>query len=135
MTTPVIKALTRRIRQRYGSTANAAAAAEVSPSVWSNYENDEHASTIPVGRFLIVANVSEKASLASILLSDGDIPPGCAITDSAETTEAAAELQREVRQALDDGKVTRLEARQIIRKAMAVKDNARDVIASVRGAA
>lgn len=136
MSVPVIKAITRRIRLRYGSTVLAAQAAGCSPGVWSHYENDEHPDkTIPIPRFLMVANGSERAALAALILSDGEIPPGCAMEDSSETTEAAADLQRAVREAMRDGKVSTLEARTIVRKAMSVKANARDVIAAVQGAA
>ena len=136
MSVPVIKAITRRIRMRYGSTANAAQAAGVSAGVWSHYENDDHPdTTIPLHRFLMAADGRERAALVALLQSDMDPEPGCAMTEASETTEASAELQRTVREAMADGKVTTLEARNITRMAMAVKAEATDVIAAVRDVA
>lgn len=134
MSVPVIKAITRRMRLRYGSTANAAMAAGVSPGVFSHYENDDHPdTTIPLHRFLMAANADERLALIEVLKGADSGTPDCPMTEASETTEASADLQRAVREATADGKITPLEARQIVRKAVEVQAQAADVIASVGG--
>lgn len=108
----LIKALCRRIEERYGSGKAAAFAANVSAGVWSQYCSDDHPdTTIPFHRIRYVANASERAAFAALLL-DGDEPaPGSLRDETAEATEAAARLQGEARQAGDN--VTPLKARQL----------------------
>lgn len=136
MSVPVIKALTRRIRLRYGSTVEAALAAECSPGLWSHYENDDHPDkTIPIPRFLKVANAAEKRVMIELLSIDLPPEPGCAVTEASEATEAVAALQRTVRLAAVDGDITPNEAREIVRDSMAAKSEIDDVIAAVQGRA
>lgn len=108
----LIKALCRRIEARYGSGKAAAFAAEVSAGVWSQYCSDDHPdTTIPFHRIRYLANASERAAFAALLV-DGDEPaPGSLATEAAEATEAAANLQSSARQAGDN--ITPLKARQL----------------------
>lgn len=132
MSVHVIKAITRRIRLRMGSTANAAAAAGVSPGVFSHYENDDHPdTTIPLHRFLMAANADERAALIAVLEGEDKPCTADAMTEAGETTEASADLQRMVREAMKDGKITPFEARPIVRKALEVQQQAADVISAV----
>lgn len=136
MSVPVLKALARRIRKRYGSTAEVALAAECSPGLWSGWENDDHPDkTIPIPRFLKVANTAERAALISLIQMDMPPEPGCVMTEASEATEAAAGLQRTVRLAANDGSISATEARQIVREAEGAKAEINDVIAAVQGAA
>jgi hypothetical protein len=134
----VIKSICRRIEDRFGSGKAAAMAAGVSAGVWSNYCSDEpqHVdTTIPFHRVFFVANASERAQLAALLVGDGGPAPADILTEAAETTEAAADLQHAVRTAEQDGKLTRLETRVIRAKALAVQAEAGDVIRALDGAA
>lgn len=132
MSVPVIKALTKRIRKRIGTNAEAALAADVSGGVWSHYESEEHPSTtLPLHRFLMVANRAERQVLIDLLALEDDARPNCATTEASEATEAAADLQRTVRQAMADGMITPFETREIVAKAMDVKAQADDVIQAV----
>ena len=136
MSVPVIKALTLRIRKRIGTNAETAIAADVSGGQWSNYEAENcPTTTIPVHRFIAVSNDAEKQALIDLLrlTMEGDAAPDCANTEASETTEAAADLQRAVREALRDGTLTPMERRTITEQAMSVKANADDVIQAVHG--
>lgn len=135
MSVAVIKAITRRIRLRYGSAELAAAGAGLAnKGAWSLYESDEHPeTTIPIHRFLSVANAAEKAAMAALFRGGDMDPPACLNTEAGETTETAAELQKMARLATEDGKITPLEARALTRKALEVQAQAADVIASVGG--
>lgn len=95
-----IKAICRRIEDRYGSGKLAAIAADVSPGVWSTYCSDNHPdTTIPFHRVPMVANEREKQALAAVLLSGGhDEPLKDLRTESCEATEAAAEAQAAARE-------------------------------------
>jgi hypothetical protein len=108
----LIKALCRRIEARYGSGKAAAFAANVSPGVWSQYCSDDHPdTTIGFHRIRLVANASERAAFAALLL-DGDEPaPGSLATETSEATEAAALFQSEARQAGEN--ITPLKARSL----------------------
>lgn len=129
MNVAVIKALTRRIEDRYGSNRLASIAAGVQPSVWSNYASDEHpTATIPFGRLLMVANDEERAAFAELLLGERDVPVGDLICEASEITEGAANLQRTVRLAAADNVINRREAREIVSQALAVKAECEDVI-------
>lgn len=132
MSVPVIKALTKRIRKRIGSNAEAALIAEVTGGVWSHYESEEHPSTtLPLHRFFKVANRAERQVLIDLLLLEDDDRPMNASTEASEATEAAADLQRTVRQAMADGTITPFETRDIVAKAMDVKAQADEVIQAV----
>ena len=119
MKVAVVKALTRRIEDRYGSNRLAALAASVSPSVWSDYCNDDKPTcSIPFGRLLMVANADERAAFAELLTGAGECPPGdlaCAAMDAAE---GGVRLQSFVRVAASDGVVTPREARAIVSEAL-----------------
>ncbi len=129
MNAAVIKALSRRIEDRYGSNRAVALAAGVQPSVWSAYVSDDHPnSTIPFGRLLTVANAEERAAFAELLLGETPIPPGDMVCEASEITEGAANLQRRVRVAASHGTITRREARGIVSEALAVKAEVEDVI-------
>jgi len=111
MSIPVIKAITKRIRLRYGSTEAAATAAGVSPGVWSGYENaDKPETTIPLGRLVDMSLTADEA---------------------AEATEAAARVQSMVRLAARDGQITEAEARPIRQAALEAKAQMHDVLKSV----
>lgn len=130
MSVPVIKALTKRIRLRMGSTEAAATAADVSPGVWSGYENaDKPETTIPIGRLLGMAlTANERRSLAA-LFADDCTEAVSDLTDAAgETVETGAELHKMVRLATSDGVVTECEARPIRAKALENIDRATNVL-------
>jgi len=129
MSVPVIKAITRRIRLRMGSTANAAMAAGVSPGVFSHYENDDHPdTTIPLHRFVMAANAEERAALIELLKADDAAPGADLPTEASETIEAAVDMGRMIRLATADGKVTETEARPIRAKALETIAQAGDVL-------
>ncbi|WP_298700929.1 hypothetical protein [uncultured Brevundimonas sp.] len=138
MSVPVLKALTKRIRKRIGSTEMAALAAGLSnKGAWSLYESENHPdTTLPLHRFLDCANDAEKQTLIDLIrmtMENGGAP-ACATTQASETTEAAADLQKVVRQAEADGVVTPLERSQIVGKALEVQSQAADVIKAVGAA-
>jgi hypothetical protein len=129
MNSLVIKAICRRIEDRYGSNKKAAVAADVSGGVWSNYCSDEHPdTTIPVHRFLLCANAAERAALAKLLLDEGDTAPPCVLTETSEAFEAAGALHKKVRLATADGKPTLNEKREIREEALEVQGHLADVI-------
>lgn len=130
MTIPVIKALTKRIRLRMGSTENAAAAANVSPGVWSGYENaDKPETTIPLGRLVGMSLTSdERRAFAGLFRDDADEVAADLNTEAGETIETAAELHKLVRLATVDGAVTEAEARPIRAKALETIAQAGDVL-------
>lgn len=110
----VIKSICKRIEDRMGSGKAAALAAGVSAGVWSNYCSDEpqHAdTTIPFHRVFFVANASERAALAALLVGDDTPPTADLLTEASEATEASAVLQRQVREAGPN--ITPLKARQL----------------------
>ncbi len=109
----LVKALCRRIEARYGSGKAAAFAANVSAGVWSQYCSDDHPDiTISFGRIPLVANASERAAFAALLLDgEGDPAPGNLRDETAEATEAAARFQGEARQTGDN--ITPLKAREL----------------------
>ncbi|HYC66668.1 hypothetical protein [Brevundimonas sp.] len=129
MSVHVIKAITRRIRLRMGSTANAAMAAGVSPGVFSHYENDDHPdTTIPLHRFLMAANAEEREALIELLKGDTGAPRADLGTEASETIESAVDMGRMIRLATADGKVTETEARPIRAKALETIAQAGDVL-------
>ncbi|PZR36471.1 hypothetical protein [Caulobacter segnis] len=97
-----IKSICRQIEDRYGSGKLAAAAAGVTPGVWSTYCNDDHPDcTIPMHRVPFVANASERAALAALILGDDGPAPASLRLEACEATEAAADAQRAAREAGD----------------------------------
>lgn len=133
MSTPVIKAITKRIRLRYGSTEAAATAAGVSSGVWSGYENaDKPETTIPLGRLLDMSlNGDERRAIAALFASDDDGSVQDAVDEAAEATEAAAGVQRMVRLAAKDGVITEAEARPIRAAVLEAQAQLDDVLQSV----
>lgn len=108
----LVKALCRRIEARYGSGKAAAFAANVSAGVWSQYCSDDHPDiTISFGRIRLVANASERAAFAALLLDVDEGPVGALSTEVAEATEAAALLQGEARRAGEN--ITPIKARDL----------------------
>lgn len=95
-----IKAICRRIQDRYGSGQAAAAAAGVTPGVWSTYCSDAHPdTTIPLHRIPFVANASERAAIAALILGD-DFPPASSANlreEACEAAEAVVDVQRAAR--------------------------------------
>lgn len=122
MKVAVVKALCRRIEDRYGSNRFAAIAAGVSPSVWSDYCNDDKPTcTIPFGRLLMVANAEERVAFAELLTEATDCPPGDLACAAIEAAEGGVGLNRTVRLAVADGTITPREAREIVREGVAEK--------------
>ena len=132
MSALVIKAICRRITKRYGSNANAAMAADVTPGVWSTYCSDDHPEiTIPFHRLLIVANAAEKEAFARLLLGGEQPPPADVLNEAGETVETAADLHKLVREAARDGVLTPLERKAIRGAALTVVAEASEVMAAV----
>lgn len=129
-----IKSICRQIEDRYGSGRLAAAAAGVTPGVWSTYCSDSHPDiTIPIARARFVANPSERAALAALLLGDDAPPPaGDLLTESSEATEAAAELQRASREAGPN--ITPLKARHLRDKGAAALVEVMDALRAIPAA-
>lgn len=133
MSVPVIKAICRRIEARMGGGKFAALAAGVSGALWSQYCSGDHPTiTIPVHRLLEIAEGDERAAIAALFM--GEDAQTCAdlMGEAAELTEGAAELQKLVREAVADGKVTPLEGRRIREKALQVRSDAEDVLQGVK---
>ena len=130
MTVAVIKAVTKRIRLRYGSTEAAATAANVCPGVWSGYENaDKPETTIPLGRLIGMSLTSdERRAIAALFRDDADTVAADLSTEASETIESAAELGKMVRLAAVDGVITETEARPIRAKALETIAQAGDVL-------
>lgn len=133
MTVPVIKAITKRIRLRYGSTEAAATAASVSPGVWSGYENaDKPETTIPLGRLLDMSlNADERRAIAALFTDADDKAVTDLLDEAGEATEAAANVQSMVRLAAKDGQITEAEARRIRAAALNAKAQMDDVLMGV----
>ncbi|MEH6697224.1 MAG: hypothetical protein V7672_00850 [Brevundimonas sp.] len=133
MSVPRIKALTKRIRLRIGTSEEAARQAGLAhKGAWSLYENADHPeTTLPIHRFMAVANGAERAELIDLLQAEDDDPAGDLLTEAPEVTEAAADLQRVSREAAADGKITILERRRIRAGALRVKAEADDVLVAV----
>lgn len=136
MSVDVIKALTKRIRMRHGSSEAAALAAGLTnKGPWSLYENERHDdTTLPLHRFLICSNDAEKEVLIGIIrmAMDDDPAQDCVSTASSVTTESSADLQRTTREAMADGVITPREESEIVAKALNVKMSANNVIKSLR---
>lgn len=130
MSVPRIKALTKRIRHRIGSSEEAARRAGLkNKGAWSLYESEDYpGTTLPIHRFLIVANSSERAELIDMLMAEDDEVPECLTTEVSETTEAAADLQREAREAQARGPLSPLAKQRLRQGALRVKEEADDVL-------
>lgn len=133
MSIPRIKAITKRIRLRIGTTEEAARQAGLAnKGAWSLYENADHPdTTLPIHRFLAVASRAERQELIDLLRSEDDDGSGCLLTVTGETTEDAAALQRTAREALADGELTEAERRVLRNKALGVKERANGVLSVV----
>jgi len=129
MSLAVVKAITKQIRLRYGSTADAALAAGVSPGVWSHYENPDRPESVPLGRLVEMSlNAAERRAIAGLFRDDADVAAADLSTEAGETIETAAELHKLVRLATVDGAVTEAEARPIRAKALETIAQAGDVL-------
>jgi len=133
MSIPVIKAITKRIRLRMGTTEAAARAADVSPGVWSGYENaDKPETTIPLGRLVQMSLTSDERSAIMGLFEDEGANRAADLVDEAgEATESAAKVQTMVRLAAKDGQITEAEARLIRAAALEAKAQMDDVLLGV----
>lgn len=133
MTVAVIKAITKRIRLRYGSTEAAAVAAGISPGVWSGYENaDKPETTIPIGRLVEMALTSdERSALVALFADDDAAASGNILNDSMEATEAVTRVMGTVRLATKDGVLTEAEKRVIRSEALEARAQLDDVIQGV----
>lgn len=131
MTIPVIKAITKRIRLRYGSTEAAATAAGVSPGVWSGYENaDKPETTIPLGRLVDMSlTADERKAIAGLFAAAADDDVTDILDEAAEATEAVANVQRMVRLAAKDGeRIKENDARPIRAAVLDAKAELDDVL-------
>lgn len=133
MTVPVIKAITKQIRLRLGSTENAATAAGVSPGVWSGYENaDKPETTIPLGRLVQMSLTSgERRAIMGLFVDEADDAVTDLVDEAGEATEAAAAVQSLVRLAAKDGVITEGEARRIRAAALEARAHMDDVLMGV----
>ena len=138
MTAPFVKTLTRAIETRLGGSAAAAAAAGISQVRWADWCNDsnpKHAqTTIPLHRFMRVAGPEERAALVAVLRDD-EAPGECLNTEASEVTEAAAELQRAVREAearAKGGPISKLDEARILKLTLAVFSEVNDVRATLQ---
>ncbi|RZJ46269.1 MAG: hypothetical protein EON87_05240 [Brevundimonas sp.] len=132
MSSPVIKAICRRIESRMGGGKNAALAAGVSGGLWSQYCSDEHPTiTIPTHRLLEIAAGDERRAIASLFTDEEQELVNDLVSEASEVTEGAAELQGIVRLAAADGKLTLNERRRIREKALQVRSDADDVLKGV----
>lgn len=132
MTVAVVKAITKQIRLRYGSTEAAARAAGVSPGVWSHYENPDRPESIPLGRLVDMSlSSAERSALAALFTEDTSQRSADVLTDSMEATEAVARVMGTVRLAAADGELTETEKRRIRAEALEARAQLDDVIQGV----
>lgn len=132
MSTPVIKAITKRIRLRLGSTENAAIAAGVSKSVWSDYENaDKPETSLPFHRLLAVADTDERKAFAALLMDGEAAFTMDVVVEALEATEAVVALQGLVRRSAKDGEICEREKRAIRDKALEARAQVDDVLTAV----
>lgn len=132
MSTPVIKAITKRIRLRLGSTENAAIAAGVSKSVWSDYENaNKPESSIPFHRLLAVADADERKAFGTLLMGEEASFASDVMVEALEATEVVVDLQGMVRRAAKDGEICEREKREIRAKALEARAQVDDVLSAV----
>ena len=129
MTVARIKTITHRIKKRFGTSEDAAAAAGVWKSQWSEWENpDKPGCTIPLGK-LVEMNLTsaERRLIASLFADDDTATISDPLCEAGETVETAAELHKMVRLAAVDG-ITETEARPIRAKALETIAQAGDVL-------
>lgn len=133
MSVATIKAITKRIRLRYGSTEAAATAAGISPGVWSGYENaDKPETTIPIGRLLEMSlTAGERSAIMGLFTEEGDAAARDVLGEAMEATEAAARVMSTVRLAAADGELTETEKRRIRAEALEARAQIDDVIQGV----
>lgn len=130
MSIATIKAVTKRIRLRYGSTEKAAQAAGVWPSTWSGWENaDKEDTTIPIGKLVEMSlTAAEGRAIAGLFAEEAETAQADLSTEASETIETAVDMGRMIRLATADGKVTETEARPIRAKALETIAQAGDVL-------
>jgi hypothetical protein len=128
-----IKAITKRIRLRYGSTEAAARAAGVCASVWSGYESaDKPETTIPIGRLAEMSLTMAERSAIVGLFSDGECQESVdVLSDAMEAAEATVKVMGTVRLAAKDGILTETEKRVIRAEALEARAQLDDVIQGV----
>ena len=133
MSVATIKAITKRIRLRYGSTEAAATAAGISAGVWSGYENaDKPETTIPIGRLLEMSlTADERSAIAALFVEAEERQARNVLTESMEATEAVARVMGTVRLAAADGELTETEKRRIRAEALEARAQLDDVIQGV----
>lgn len=134
MTVAVIKAITKRIRLRYGSTEAAAAAAGISPGVWSGYENaDKPETTIPLGRLLDMSLSSDERGMIVSLFADDAADMGVDLrAEVMEAGESLGRLTGSVRLATEGGQpVSETSRRRILAEALDARAQIDDVIQGV----
>lgn len=131
MSVAVIKAVTKRIRLRYGSTEAAAAAAGISPGVWSGYENaDRPETTIPLGRLIDMSLTADERGMIVSLFADDDAEAGVDLrAEVMEVGESFGRLSGVVRLATEGGKpVSENDRRRILSEALEARAQIDDVI-------
>lgn len=131
MSVPTIKAITKKIRLRYKTNEAAAAAAGVSPSVWSGYENaDKPEITIPLGRLVEMSlTADERRSIVNLFTEAEDEAVGSIRDEAAEAAEAAVTVSRMVRLAAKDGNtISEADARPIRAAVLEAKAELSDVL-------
>lgn len=134
MTVAVIKAITKRIRLRYGSTEGAASAAGISPGVWSGYENaDKPETTIPLGRLLDMSLSSDERGMIVSLFADDAADAGVDLrAEVMEAGESLGRLTGSVRLATEGGQpVSETSRRRILAEALDARAQIDDVIQGV----
>lgn len=133
MSVAVIKAITKQIRLRLGSTENAALAAGVSAGVWSGYENADKAdTTIPLHRLHQMSlTAAERRAVVALFVEADDQAVTNLLDEAGEATEAAANVQGLVRLASRDGQITETEARRIRAAALNARAQMDDVLMGV----
>lgn len=133
MSVATIKAITKRIRLRYGSTEAAATSAGVSPGVWSGYENaDRPETTIPIGRLSEMSlTADERSAIVAVFTEASAREAKNILIESMEATEAVARVMGTVRLAAEDGEITETEKRRIRADALEARAQLDDVIQGV----
>lgn len=133
MSVATVKAITKRIRLRYGSNEAAARAAGVSPGVWSGYENaDKPETTIPLGRLIDMSlTAQERSAIASLFKEPGDEAEVDLLDESGEAVEAVAAMHNVVRITGKDGEHCETDKRAIRAAALEAKAQVNDVLRGV----
>lgn len=132
MSIATVKAITKRIRLRHGTTEAAAVAAGVSPGVWSTYENADRPETIPLGRLVGMSlTASERSAIASLFEEDCEREARNVLNDAMEAAEASTKMMGVVRLAAEDGELTEAEKRVIRQEALEARSQIDDVLQGV----